>query len=391
MPYQIPGQPGTWYAPGERKRSRTIIWRGQLPDGQWTELVTNATDRAGAQTYLKNALQRWHRDRPPAAGAQVSLATAAHHYAAADARSDVERARVARVVRYLGAETPVSAVNQAHVTAAAAAFRAERTRANAIARAANPPRQAYPLPSAETINREVTTPLRSIVHFAARQGWRGWTPLAAVRRPEGEVPNPQRPAARDGDVARLLSAIAAAAAQIKPLASGRRKAGDRRRATLNALYALVLLTHERGYRIGEWLRWDWETIDLDAARARILISKPDRWLDFEMSPEAVAALSALDARPAGRVFPWEGRSAVYGAIDKVSPKGIRWRPHDSRRAVVTAVLRNTGDPTVARDYVGHASVKTTLRYSVVDPGEVRPQVRQPGQSRPRQAGKRRNP
>lgn len=389
MPYQIPGQPGTWYEPGERKRSRTIIWRGQLPDGQWTELVTNATDRAGAQAYLRAALQRWHRDRPPAAGEQVSLAIAAHHYAAADARSDVERARVARVVRYLGPETSVGAINQAHVTAAAAAFRAERARANAVARATG--RQAYPPPSAGTINREVTTPLRAIVHFAARQGWRGWTPLAAVRRPEGEVPSRQRPAARDDDVARLLSAIAAASAQIRPLESGRQKASDRRRGTLNALYALILLVHERGYRIGEWLRWDWETIDLAAGRARILLSKPDRWADFEISPEAVAALAALDARPAGRVFPWHGRSAVYGAVDAIAPEGIRWRPHDSRRAVVTAVLRNTGDPTVARDYVGHASVKTTLRYSVVDPGEVRPQVRQPGHVRPRRAGKRGNP
>ena len=376
MPYQIPGQPGTWYAPGERKRSRTIIWRGQLPDGKWTELVTDATDRAGAQAYLRRSLQQWHRDSPPAAGAaSVTLGDAAHHYAAADARSDVERNRIDRVVDYLGEATLVGAINQAHVTAAATAFRAARARANTEARAATPPRQTYPPPSAETINREVTTPLRAIVHFAARQGWRPWAQLAAVKRQEGETPGAPRVAARDDDVARLLAAITAAVALARPTESGRVKRATMRAASLRALCALVLLVHERGYRIGEWLRWDWETIDLAAGRARIMVSKPDRWVDFEMSPEAVAALAALDARPAGRVFPWHGRSAVYAAVDAIAPPGIRWRPHDSRRAVVTAVLRATGDPAVARDYVSHASVKTTLRYRVVDAAEVRPQVR----------------
>jgi integrase len=123
------------------------------------------------------------------------------------------------------------------------------------------------------------------------------------------------------------------------------------------------------------LRLDWSTVDLPAGRAHILVSKPDRWVEFELSPDAVAALAALGPKDAGKVFPWIFRSAVYEAVDKIAPEGMHWRPHESRRAVVTAILKNTGDPTVARDFVAHASLKTTLRYRVVDPAEVGPTVR----------------
>jgi hypothetical protein len=90
---------------------------------------------------------------------------------------------------------------------------------------------------------------------------------------------------------------------------------------LRSLYALVLVVHERGYRISEWLRWNWKTIALGRREAGILLSKPDRWVTFDLSVDAVAALSALQAREEGRVFPWHGRSAVYAVVDAVAPKG----------------------------------------------------------------------
>lgn len=373
MPYKIAGQPGTWYEPGTRKGNANISWRGQLPDGNWTEFVTDSAHQSGAQAFLRRFLEQWHRDRPPAAGAQVDLEVAAHHYKAAECTTDGERDRADRVVRYLGARTAVETINQSHVTLAANAFRAERAAANA--RAAREGRQTYPPPSAETVNREVTTPLRAIVHFAARQGWRPWIVLKAVKPLPGELPRPPRPAARDDHVDRLLRAIESAIADCRLTPAGRDKETKRRAASLRALAALVTLVHERGYRISEWLRWTWDTIDLPNGRARILLSKPTRWAEFELGPEAVASLSAMPARDLGKVFPWAHRSAVYAAIDAIAPEGVSWRPHESRRAVVTAVLRNTGDPAMARDYVGHASIKTTLRYRVVDPGEVHPQVR----------------
>lgn len=372
MPYKIAGVAGTWYEPGTRKGNVGIAWRGQLSNGKWTELVTVETDHARAQAVVRHAIEERDRRTPPAAGTAVDLETAAFHYKAT-LRAKAEKDRVDRVVRYLGGATPVGAVNQSHVSIAAAAYRTER--------AATRRPQTYPPPSAATINRDITTPLRAIVRFAARQQWRTLIELQAVKPLEGERPRPPRPIAHDATVDRLLQAIDAAIAGCQPTAKGRRTAADRRRLSLQSLYALVLVVHERGYRISEWLRWEWKTIGLARAEADILLSKPDRWVTFDLSVEAVAALSALRPHGEGRVFPWHGRSAVYAAVDSVAPQGVRWRPHESRRAVVTAVIRATGDPVAAQRYVGHANIKTTLRYSV--PETTSPQVRAGGSRGPK--------
>ncbi len=368
MPYKIAGQPGTWYEPGTRKGNATIAWRGQLPDGRWTEFVTDSANQSGAQAHLRRFLEQWHRDRPPAAGDQVALEAAAHHYKAT-LRADVDKIRVDRLVRWLGPELAVAAINQTHLSDAAGAFRRERALANRSPKA----RQKFPPPSAATVNREVTTPLRGLVHFCAAQQWRPLIVLKAVKPLAGELPSPPRPVARDADVDRLLGAIETTIAACRPTPAGRTKGADARRASLKALRALVTLVHERGYRISEWLRWDFETIDLQAASASILLSKPDRWVTFDLSPMAVAALAQVNPRPAGKVFPWHGRSAVYAAVDAVAPKGLKWRPHESRRAVVTAVIRATGSPVAAQQYVSHANLRTTLRYD--RPEQVGPAVR----------------
>lgn len=372
MPYKIPGVAGSWYAPGTRNGNATIAWRGRLPDGTWTEFFTDSRIDAGAQAFVRRTLERWQRDRPAAASAAVTLDTAAHHYKLDRARSDEERDRVDRIVALVGGATPVDAVNQTHLTAAAAAFRAQRRAAHDLALAGE--RRAFPVPSTATINRELTTPLRAVLNFAAEQTWRGKIVLRALKPLEGEVPPLPQRAASDADVAALLAAIDGQLAALQP--QGRRQLNYRRqRASLVALRALLIVVHERGYRIGEWLRWAWQTVELPAGRATILLSKPARWVELDLSPDAVAALAAIEDKR-GRVFPWRHRNAVYNAVDRIAdPLGIAWRPHQSRRAVVTAIIRNTGDPTVARDYVGHASVKTTLRYRVVDPGDILPGVR----------------
>lgn len=376
MPYQIAGLPGTWYEPGTRKRNATIAWRGQLPDGTWTEFFTDSTDQPGAEAHRKRFFAQWHRRNPPVAGAQVSLGTAAEHYKDARARSDKERDRVDAVVGWIGQDIDVAAINQTHLTKAARAFREHRAKENAKAKVEK--RQTYPPPGADAVNREVTTPLRALVNFAAEQVWRAKIVLKAVKPEAGEVPSMPRPAATDATVDRLLAAIEDRLATLKPV--GKRMLNYKRElASLKARRALIVLVHERGYRISEWLRWDWEAVDLQRRSARILLSKPDRWIDFDLSAQARDALADMPARESGRVFPWVHRSQVYQAIDRIAPKGLHWRPHESRRAVVTAVIRATGDPVLAQKYVSHASIKTTLRYRVVDPEETRPTVRNPVQ------------
>jgi integrase len=177
---------------------------------------------------------------------------------------------------------------------------------------------------------------------------------------------------QDADVDRLLRAIAHELQHARP--KGKRQLNHRRHmASLRALFALVTVVHERGYRISEWLRWRWETVALQEARASILLSKPDRWVPFDLSPVAVAALGQMPALETGRVFPWLSRAQVYKAVDRF---GIRWRPHESRRSVVTAVRQATGSIKAAQEYVSHASINTTLRYE--RPDVVTPSVRAGG-------------
>jgi hypothetical protein len=375
MPYQVTGQPGTWYEPGTRKGNATIAWRGQMPDGTWREFFTNSTDQRGAEAHRKAVFAQWHRDHPPAAGAQVALGTAAEHYKDARARSKAECDRVDAIVGWLGKDLDVAAINQTHLTKAGKKFREHRAAENAKAKLEH--RQTYPPPSTETVNREVTASLRAIVNFAEEAGWRTKIVLRALKPNEGEVPSPPRPAARDDDVDELLRTIDDKIATLKPI--GERQLNFRRQmVSLRALRALITVVHERGYRISEWLRWDWETVDLSRATASILLSKPRRWVDFEIGPDARDALANMPALEKGHVFPWRHRSQVYQAVDRL---GIHWRPHESRRAVVTAVILATGDPVLAQKYVSHASLKTTLRYRVVDPAEVRPARRLPVQKR----------
>jgi len=59
----------------------------------------------------------------------------------------------------------------------------------------------------------------------------------------------------------------------------------------------------------------------------------------------------------------------------VKPLGKKWRPHESRRAIVSAIVAATGDYKQAGRYVGHSSEKTTFRYRILKAPELAPAVR----------------
>lgn len=356
MPRQIPGFPGTFYAPGERGANATIVWRGTDPaTGKRTEIATHETVQSRAQTYIRKLIEERGRCRPPAAGEQVALATVAAHYKADRkiAEGSDEEKRVDWIVARDGTLI-VSDIVRATVMAAADAWHTERLAVGRNNRA-------------DTVNREVVTPYRALLHYAEENDWAPYRVIRAWKAHAPEAPTIVR-AASDATVMILLQAIEAAIVAADAMPMAKRKPWVRR-----CQRALVRLVHERGYRIGEWLRLRWEWLDLPRSRGRMLITKPTpRWADFELSPESVADLAALKPRSAGHVFPWKTRSAVYGWVDDY---GIRWRPHESRRAVVSDLLRATGDVKQAGAYVGHGSIKTTLRYRIVDADETAPSVR----------------
>lgn len=365
MPYRLSGIAGTWYRPGERQRREAgIVWRGWTATGERREIATFATDQAGAGREVDRVLSAVARDRVPGAGEAVTLSAAAQHYRAGKDLSKADGERLDYVIENDGALL-CAGITQATVTALVNKRRQERIDASGKA------------PSADTLTRDVVTPYRAVMRFAHKQDWAPLREFESVKPRKDELPRMPRPTARDGDIQVLLDALAAEIDKVDALTG---KYAARRQRIARQRYAFLWLTHERGYRSIEWLRLDWSWLDLPAGMGRMLITKPRaRWVEFDLSAESVAALAALGPQDKGPVFPWRGRSAVYAWADKIGkPVGVRWRPHESRRAVVSAVLRATGDVKLAAKYVGHGSEKSTLRYHVVQPGADTPAVRRGG-------------
>lgn len=371
MPKQIPGLAGSFYEPGERKGNRTYVWRGRTDDGVKIEIVTDAFHPTGAAAYVRKHLQERSRRRPPPARAEgVTLATVDRHYRA-ERNLDQRHPDTKRLDYIIGqdGEKPVGEINNAVIRATGEAWLDKRRdEVTAAWKAESKPRPK--MPSIETANREVITPYRALMHYAVEQEWRSEIVVKSLRPEEGVLPKPPPPIADDDTVLKLLEVIQS---QID-------SAPTRWTREKNLLKrAFVWLVHERGYRVSEWMRFDWEWVDLPNARARMAITKNKndlRWEDFELTPTAVAFLADLGPRDAGRIFPWHSRSNIYRWADIcLTPHGKKWRPHESRRAIVSHIVAQTGDYKQAGRYVGHASERTTYRYRILRQPDLAPEVR----------------
>lgn len=374
MSYKIAGFGGTFYAPGERKANRWIVWRGRDDAGTKLEIATDARDPAGAKAYVTKHLAERARRRPPAAGApDVALATVSAHYKAARGLDETypDWQRLAFIEGRDG-KLEVRGVNNAVIKATAEAWLEKRRGEVALANAelvAKEKRPRHKVPTFASANREVITPYRALLKFAAEQDWRSDIVVRSLKAPEGSLPPDPPRIADDATVYALLDAIEEKIAAA-PTPWTRQKHLEKR--------AFVWLCHERGYRIGEWLRFDWEWVDLPTARGRMAITKNKkdlRWEEFELSPTAVAYLAVLGPRKAGKVFPWHSRSNVYRWADQLIGPNKKWRPHESRRAIVSHIVARTGDYKQAGKYVGHSSEKTTFRYRILRRPELAPDVR----------------
>ncbi len=374
MPYKIPGFGGTFYAPGERKANRWVVWRGLDDAGTKFEIATDACDPAGAKAYVNKHLGERARRRPPAAGAaDVTLGIVSAHYKA-DRGLDETHADWRRLAFIEGRDgkLEVRSINNAGIKATAEAWLTKRRGEVALVNAelvAKGKRPRHRVPTFAAANREVITPYRALLKFAAEQDWRGEIVVRSLKAPEGSLPPDPPRIADDETVFALFDAIEEKI-RTAPTPWTLQKHLEKR--------AFVWLCHERGYRIGEWLRFDWEWVDLPSARGRMAITKNKkdlRWEQFELSATAVAYLAVLGARKAGKVFPWHSRSNVYRWADQLIGPDKKWRPHESRRAIVSDIVARTGDYKQAGKYVGHSSEKTTFRYRILRRPELAPDVR----------------
>jgi integrase len=196
---------------------------------------------------LELAIEGGEYPEPPKAKAAATFLSAAVAYLRAGRR----RRYVAALIQHFG-ETPLSAIDQAAIDAAAIAL--------------------HPNAAPVTRNTAVYTPVSAILHHAGVD--------ITVRRPKGYKGKP---------VTRFL---------LPPDAFAIIDAAKRIDEEMGRLLTFLLYT---GCRIGEALALKWENVSSrDHWEAYIETSKNDDARTVRLSPDAIAALGPV--KPAGRVF-----------------------------------------------------------------------------------------
>jgi len=154
------------------------------------------------------------------------------------------------------------------------------------------------------------------------------------------------------------------------------------------IYAALLLGFRGGLRIGEVCALSWEDIDFDKGiinvrrginKGRIGPPKGGGERSFKMSPELDAALRSYRGRTAEKVFRTGARWIYPGRDGKpVNDDWIRSRfrkcveaagfPatgkfHSARHSCTSHLLESGAPLPFVRDFLGHADITTTNRYS----------------------------
>lgn len=202
-----------------------------------------------------------------------------------------------------------------------------------------------------TYVREILTPLRALLRFAARRGWCDMPFFETPRQAEG------RTRCLLPDEAERL--IAAAAPHIKPL---------------------LLFLIGTGARMSEATELDWRDVDLVGARAIFWRTKNGRRRVAALPPRVVVALANLPHRD-GAVFrsprgAYADRGRTYGGQIKKAWHGAIGRaeldpdltPHDLRHTWASWQWALSRDLIALREAGGWSSVLLVERYAHLLPG-----------------------
>lgn len=302
------------YPPGSRRDNPFYIVRGRRPDQREFEATTGSADPEAAGRIAADIYARIVNEgrRPAPVGRTFDEACVA--YVRWRNPSSADRERIGRLRRLLG-PLPVTAVGQEDLVRAAAQH----------------PRKV----TGATLNREYTRPFAAVLHYARDADMRGDIRVRAF--PERAV---NVRVAEKGDVQILIA-----------------------NAKTEPQRLLLCWLWELGSRITDTLRADWEGVDLAGSTIRLAIGKRGGAIVTLPLPETlVAALANMPAR-AGRVFPWRTKSGVYKWLRPLCLKvGVKFRPHDARRALATEHFDAGADPRLVQELMAHGSLKSTMRY-----------------------------
>jgi site-specific recombinase XerD len=176
-----------------------------------------------------------------------------------------------------------------------------------------------------------------------------------VKRPKVTIP-PPKPLSQD-EITAVLEAI-------KEPPSGpelTRKWQRNRRAILLMLYA--------GLRLGEVVTIKWRDIDLQRGMLTVVKGKGGKSRAVPIHPQLAMELSFHSQRRADEPVIGVGEHAIAHIFDRWLPeRGIDFpiSAHRLRHSFATWLYQATGDLRLTQEAMGHSTIDTTTRYTLVD-------------------------
>lgn len=319
MPYEIPGIPGKFYDPGERKENTVILWRFFLADGRRREYSTGTTDRQTATRFALAWLDA-HGGRVP--DAPVTYAAASEAYKAwKNPRNDDAKWLNRLAERFTDRE--VGSIVHADLVAAA--------------------NELLPGASNAHKNRCIMDIGGRVLHYAHEQQWceyrrikRFWVSRKSPREPAGD------------DTISLLRAN-----------------------TEGAERAMLGLLFETGLRITAAVTLLRQKVDSQNCRVLSPLSKTDDIIWLPISQALMIELANLPAYRHGKLFPWRDRHQVYDWLNPLCKRlNVYYTPHMSRHAMATDMQRRKIPDKQAAANGAWADPRSLQRYQSVIPEPI---------------------
>jgi integrase len=245
---------------------------------------------------------------------------------------------LARLVKALGADTPLSEITAARI----AQYRTERAQQASQ-------RRLGETVSAAAVNHELRV-LRHLLHLAADE----WTVIARaprirlLREPQGRL-RWLEPA----EEARLLAACLTCGGE--------------------ALRDMVLVALESGMRQGEIVALTWERIDFTRGVFQLEITKSGRRREVPMRQALYDRLTALPGPREGRLWPRRfPRKAWEAAVREAKLEDFTF--HDTRHHFASWFIMRGGSLPALQQILGHRDVSMTLRYAHLAPAHLRVEI-----------------
>jgi len=342
--------------PGSETYSYDFTFKGIRYSGNTGCTTKREAERFEEEQRRKAKEQIAVEVRPMTMGGAVSRywgEVGQHH-----ANSDTTLRTLAWLEKEIGKNKLISEIRDADIARLVA-----KRRLPTPARPAKDDKPAVPAktPSAATVNRSVTQPMRALL---TRAGDTWGQTVNKIKWPTHMLKEPQE--------------------RVRELLPDEEKALF---ATLRADYQpLVRFSLLTGCRMQECLDLEWKHIDWHNRLMRVT-GKGSKTRSIPMSDDVFALLRPLP-RAADRIFTYASKradNAPRGQLLPIEREGLKsiferavkkagiedFSFHDLRHTCATRLLRATGNLRLVKDLLGHEDMATTLKYAHITTDDLR--------------------